>query len=126
MRFRSPARVSKVAGDGQSAIVVVEVERGTNSNTPSTYRSERPEEPELIKSGAPLERDTSSDHRPDGRVAGAGALVRRSRPMGYEAAAFTSATIFFSTAGVHSVSAYDVGHNGPSSRFAASSNPSVA
>src|SRR5215216_4819974 len=44
----------------------------------------------------------------------------------YEAAAFTSATTFFSTAEVHSVSAYDVGHIGPSSRLAASSNPSVA
>jgi hypothetical protein len=44
----------------------------------------------------------------------------------YEAAAFTSDTTFFSTAGVHSMSAYDVGHIGPSSRFAASSNPSVA
>ena len=58
-----------------------------------------------------------------------GCLLRRGSltpGMGYEAAAFTSATIFFSTAGVHSVSAYDVGHIGPSSRFAASSNPSVA
>jgi hypothetical protein len=53
-------------------------------------------------------------------------LLRIPIRMGYEAAAFTSATILFSTAGVHSVSAYDVGHIGPSSRFAASSNPSVA
>jgi len=45
---------------------------------------------------------------------------------GYEDEAFTSATTFFSTAGVHSVSAYDVGHMGPSSSMAASSNPSVA
>ena len=44
----------------------------------------------------------------------------------YEAAVLTSATTFFSTAGVHSVSAYDVGHIGPSSRIAASSKPSVA
>jgi hypothetical protein len=49
-----------------------------------------------------------------------------SAPTRYETAAFTSATIFFSTAGVHSVSAYDVGQIGPSSRLAASSNPSVA
>ncbi len=49
-----------------------------------------------------------------------------SAPTRYEAAAFTSATTFVSTAGVHSMSAYDVGHIGPSSRLAASSNPSVA
>jgi mRNA-degrading endonuclease toxin of MazEF toxin-antitoxin module len=56
-----------------------------------------------------------------------GVLLRLgSEPTRYEAAAFNSATTFFSTAGVHSVSAYDVGHIGPSSSFAASSKPSVA
>src|SRR5438093_5860487 len=39
---------------------------------------------------------------------------------------FTSAPIFFSSAAVNSLSAKEVGHMAPSSRFAASSKPNVA
>ncbi len=42
------------------------------------------------------------------------------------AAFFTSAAIFFSSAAVSSVSAKEVGHIAPSSRFADSSKPNVA
>ena len=37
----------------------------------------------------------------------------------------TSSTTFFSTMGLHSLSAYDTGHRSPSSRFAASWKPRV-
>ena len=41
-------------------------------------------------------------------------------------ALLTSATTFFSTAGVHSTIANTTGHIGPSSSVAASSNPNIA
>jgi hypothetical protein len=44
---------------------------------------------------------------------------------GLETAAFTSSTTVFSTAGLHLMRANDAGHMSPSSRFAASWNPSV-
>jgi len=44
---------------------------------------------------------------------------------GQEIAVFTSSTIFFSTLGLHFVSAYDTGHMSTSSRFAASWKPKV-
>ena len=50
---------------------------------------------------------------------------RDSLPFSQEMAAFTSATTFFSTAGLHVLSAYDAGHMSPSSRFAESWKPSV-
>ena len=59
------------------------------------------------------------------QISGAGASHRTCRLSRYFTAAFTSATTFFSTAGVHAVRAYDVGHIGPSSKLAASSKPSV-
>ena len=46
----------------------------------------------------------------------------RSQPTAF----FTSAVIFFSTAGVMSATAYSVGHRSPSSSCATSLNPSVA
>ena len=51
--------------------------------------------------------------------------VRSVRTAGQEIAAFTSSTTFFSTAGLHFLSAYDTGHMSPSSRFAASWKPRV-
>jgi len=44
---------------------------------------------------------------------------------GQEIAAFTSSATFFSTMGLHFLSAYDTGHKSPSSRFAASWKPRV-
>ena len=44
---------------------------------------------------------------------------------GQEIAAFTSSATFFSTMGLHFLSAYDTGHTSPSSRFAASWKPRV-
>jgi hypothetical protein len=44
---------------------------------------------------------------------------------GQEIAAFTSSATFFSTTGLHFLSAYDTGHMSPSSRFAASWKPRV-
>jgi hypothetical protein len=44
---------------------------------------------------------------------------------GQEIAAFTSSASFFSTMGLHFLSAYDTGHTSPSSRFAASWKPRV-
>ena len=44
---------------------------------------------------------------------------------GQEIAAFTSPATFFSTTGLHFLSAYDTGHTSPSSRFAASWKPRV-
>ena len=44
---------------------------------------------------------------------------------GQEIAAFTSSATFFSTVGLHFLSAYDTGHTSPSSRFAASWKPRV-
>ncbi len=42
-----------------------------------------------------------------------------------EIAAFTSSATFFSTMGLHFLSAYDTGHTSPPSRFAASWKPRV-
>jgi hypothetical protein len=50
---------------------------------------------------------------------------RRGRGNGQEVAAFTSSTTFPSTAGLHFLSAYEIGHMSPSSRFAASWKPRV-
>ena len=47
------------------------------------------------------------------------------RAAGQEIAALSNWTTFFSTVGVHFVSAYDTGHMSPSSMFAASWKPSV-
>jgi hypothetical protein len=44
---------------------------------------------------------------------------------GQEIASFTSSATFFSTMGLHLLSAYDTGHTSPSSRFAASWKPRV-
>ena len=46
-------------------------------------------------------------------------------PPAQDTAAFTSAMTFFSTAGLHLLSANDTGHRSPSSRLAASWKPSV-
>ena len=50
--------------------------------------------------------------------------ARRPR-NGQETAAFTSSATFFSTMGLHFLSAYDTGHTSPSSRLAASWKPRV-
>ncbi len=51
--------------------------------------------------------------------------LRGGRGTGQEIAAFTSSATFFSTMGLHFLSAYDTGHTSPSSRFAASWKPRV-
>ena len=51
--------------------------------------------------------------------------LRVGRGTGQEIAAFTSSATFFSTTGLHFLSAYDTGHMSPSSRFAASWKPRV-
>ena len=50
---------------------------------------------------------------------------RRARGPGQEIAAFTSSATFFSTMGLHFLSAYATGHMSPSSRLAASWKPRV-
>ena len=52
--------------------------------------------------------------------AGAPRALRGGRGTGQEIAAFTSSVTFFSTTGLHALSAYATGHMSPSSRFAAS------
>ena len=55
-------------------------------------------------------------------------LIVESNPVdlvNQDIAAFTSAATFFSTTGVHFVSAYDTGQKSPSSTFAASWKPRV-
>jgi hypothetical protein len=49
----------------------------------------------------------------------------RGRGTGQKIAAVTSSATFFSTTGVHFLSAYDTGHRSPSSRLAASWKPRV-
>ena len=58
-------------------------------------------------------------------VPGDDAALRGGCGTGQEIAAVTSSATFFSTMGLHFLSAYDTGHRSPSSRFAASWKPRV-
>ena len=55
----------------------------------------------------------------------AAGVLNGSDGTGQEIAALTSWETFFSTTGLHFLSAYDTGHTSPSSRFAASWKPRV-
>ena len=88
-------------------------------------RSHTPFEPELPSGGM------SPIWQAERRQPGLAARAKRSSGQPgveqgvQEIAARTSSVTFFSTAGLHSFSAYDTGHMSPSSRFAASWKPRV-
>ena len=63
--------------------------------------------------------------RPRPLVPGPVRSLRGGRGAGQEIAARTSSATFFSTTGLHFLSAYDTGHRSASSRFAASWKPRV-